>query len=386
MRFASKYILEIRTCSEENTVLPVHETYFLVSLWEPNELQNICMVQSVNYAFMYVEEMSHDGGSHWTWSIVGFYPLLSLKASLNSQVRQWHCQSRRWISLATQRSCLSAQKVSPALDSADISFAKPGSGLLRTSLLPDLRIQKQPNKKTEQKAQISAKICKSNHANEVGFQSFPYTGSVFLNQVSSPQVFKKMSTLQKHLIGTYKRRLCIIQGPQELPNQKNGFERPICVTANAKYLHFNGLHVTVYIEHFNKSQQYSFWICKLALLLQETFKSSNICNILFVCVLLQSMSAAKQHLQSVKLHRNATGTISSCTLDWGLISSFHHLSSLSSQCQQCARQNAQVLQRPHRCCQNLCATLMCKRGALGDIFVAVNEGCFCRAIRECCKT
>lgn len=112
MQFALKHVLEIRTCSEENTVLPVHETYFLVSLWEPNELQNICKVQSVNYAFMYVEEMSHDGGSHWTWSIVGFYPLLSLKASLNSQVRQWHCQSRRWISLATQRSCLSAQKVS----------------------------------------------------------------------------------------------------------------------------------------------------------------------------------------------------------------------------------------------------------------------------------
>lgn len=84
MQFASKYLLEIRTCSEENTVLPVHETYFLVSLWEPNELQNICKVQSVNYAFMYVEEMSHDGGSHWTWSIVGFYPLLSLKASLKS--------------------------------------------------------------------------------------------------------------------------------------------------------------------------------------------------------------------------------------------------------------------------------------------------------------
>lgn len=89
---------------------------------------------------MYVEEMSHDGGSHWTWSIVGFYPLLSLKASLNSQVRQWHCQSGRWISLATQRSCLSAQKVLPASDSADILFANPSSGLLRTSLPPDLRV------------------------------------------------------------------------------------------------------------------------------------------------------------------------------------------------------------------------------------------------------
>lgn len=151
MQFASKYLLEIRTCSEENTVLPVHETYFLVSLWEPNELQNICKVQSVNYAFMQVEEMSHDGGSHWTWSIVGFYPLLSLKASLNSQVRQWHCQSGRWISLTTQRSCLSAQKVSPASDSADISLAKPGSGLLRTSRLPDLHVQKQPNEKPSTK-------------------------------------------------------------------------------------------------------------------------------------------------------------------------------------------------------------------------------------------
>lgn len=105
IQFASKYILDIRMCSEENTVLPIHVTYFLVFLWEPNELQNICKVQSVSYAFMYMEEMSHDGGSHWTWSIVGFYPLLSLKASLNSQVRQWHCQSGRWISLATQRSC-----------------------------------------------------------------------------------------------------------------------------------------------------------------------------------------------------------------------------------------------------------------------------------------
>lgn len=105
IQFASKYILDIRMCSGENTVLPIHETYFLVFLWEPNELQNICKVQSVSYAFMYMEEMPHDEGSHWTWSIVGFYPLLSLKASLNSQVRQWHCQSRRWISLATQRSC-----------------------------------------------------------------------------------------------------------------------------------------------------------------------------------------------------------------------------------------------------------------------------------------
>lgn len=105
-----------------------------------------------------------------------------------------------------------------------------------------------------------------------------------------------MSALQKHLTGTHKRRLCIIQEAWGLPNQKNGFEKPICVTADAKYLHFNGLHVTVYVEHFNKSQQYSFRICKLAFLLQETSKSRNICNIQFMCVLLQSTPAAKLHV------------------------------------------------------------------------------------------
>lgn len=133
----------------------------------------------------------------------------------------------------------------------------------------------------------------------MGFTSFSQTRPTFCSQLSSPahkqQAFKKMPTSQKHLTGTYKTKSCIIQGSQELPNQKNGFERPICVTVNAKYLHFNGLRVTVYIEHFDKSQQYSFRICKLALLRKETFKSSNICTIQFVRVLLQSTSAAKQH-------------------------------------------------------------------------------------------
>lgn len=146
-----------------------------------------------------------------------------------------------------------------------------------------------------QTTQHKAQIWKRNHANkQVSDTSLrPYL--CFFSQVSAParkwQVFWNMPTAQKHLTGMCKMKSCIIQGSQELPKQ-NGFERPICVAAKAKYLHFNGSRVTVYTEHFNKSQQYSFWIWKLALLLKESFKPSNICTEQSVYVLLQSTFAA----------------------------------------------------------------------------------------------
>lgn len=206
VRFASKYVLAIRTCSEESTVLPVHETYFLISLWEPNELQNICKVQSVNYAFMYMEEMSHDWGSHWTWSIVSFYPLLSLKASLNSPLRQRHCQRGRWISLATHRSRLSAQKVSPASDSSDILFAYPAS-LVLLNICFKICASRSSLVKTEHKAQTPARIWKSNHASEwvsqVSLRPDLHFVVSFLLQLTSNKLLKKCqlrrSILQEHI-------------------------------------------------------------------------------------------------------------------------------------------------------------------------------------------